>query len=64
MKEKEKSFEENLQRLETIVDELDKGEKPLDDLLKLYEEGVSLSVTLRDVLEKAEQKVIDISKKV
>lgn len=64
MENTEKTFEENIQRLEVIVEDLDKGEKPLDELLKLYEEGANLSKVLRDTLENAELKVIDISKKI
>ena len=33
-------FEESLQRLEKIVDELEKGDIPLEQALKLFEEGI------------------------
>ena len=50
-------FEDCLQRLEQIVDELEKGNVPLEHALKLFEEGVQLSATCRKELEEAEGKV-------
>ena len=50
-------FEERLQRLETIVKEMEKGDLPLEDSLKLFEEGVALSGSCRKELEEAEGKV-------
>ncbi|HEY6970378.1 MAG TPA: exodeoxyribonuclease VII small subunit [Candidatus Angelobacter sp.] len=50
-------FEDCLQRLEQIVDELEKGNVPLEQALKLFEEGVRLSGTCRKELEEAEGKV-------
>ena len=51
------SFEEQMQRLEEIVEILDDGEATLDEMLTLYEEGMKRSQYCRDYLEKAEQKV-------
>ncbi len=50
-------FEECLQRLEKIVDQLEKGDIPLEQALKLFEEGVQLSQSCRKELEEAEGKV-------
>jgi len=50
-------FEESLQRLEVIVREMERGELPLEDSLKLFEEGVVLSGSCRKELEDAEGKV-------
>ncbi len=50
-------FEECLQRLEVIVREMERGELPLEDSLKLFEEGVALSGSCRNTLEEAEGKV-------
>ncbi|PYP82847.1 MAG: exodeoxyribonuclease VII small subunit [Candidatus Angelobacter sp. Gp1-AA117] len=50
-------FEDCLQRLEQIVDELEKGNVPLEQALKLFEEGVQLSTSCRRELEEAEGKV-------
>lgn len=50
-------FEECLQRLEQIVEELEKGDIPLDRSLALFEEGMKLSQACRSELEAAEGKV-------
>ena len=50
-------FEECLERLEKIVQELEKGEVPLEKSLTLFEEGMKLSATCRTQLEEAEGKV-------
>jgi exodeoxyribonuclease VII small subunit len=50
-------FEESLTRLEKIVDELEKGDIPLEKSLALFEEGVKLSGSCRKELEDAEGKV-------
>jgi exodeoxyribonuclease VII small subunit len=50
-------FEECLQRLESIVQELEKGEVPLEKSLTLFEEGMNLSSACRKELEQAEGKV-------
>jgi exodeoxyribonuclease VII small subunit len=50
-------FEECLERLEKIVQELEKGEVPLEKSLTLFEEGMQLSATCRKQLEEAEGKV-------
>lgn len=48
------SFEESLKRLEAIVDALERGDVPLDDALRLYEEGIALSKACAERLSKAE----------
>jgi exodeoxyribonuclease VII small subunit len=50
-------FEECLQQLESIVDELEKGNVPLEQALKLFERGVELSNACRKELEEAEGRV-------
>ena len=54
---KTKNFEESLSELEKIVKQLENGETPLDDAIKLFEEGVKISAECHDRLDKAEQKV-------
>jgi exodeoxyribonuclease VII small subunit len=53
----EKKFEAALTRLEDIVQELEKGDIPLDQSLKLFEEGIKLSRICNKRLEDAERKV-------
>ena len=50
-------FEECLQRLETVVQQLERGDLPLEQALKLFEEGVGLADSCRRELEEAEGKV-------
>jgi exodeoxyribonuclease VII small subunit len=50
-------FEECLQQLEKIVEQLERGDLPLEQSLKLFEEGVRLSNSCRQELESAEGKV-------
>lgn len=50
-------FEDALARLETIVMELERGELPLDQSLKIFEEGIKLSKTCLKILDDAERKV-------
>ncbi|HEY1647559.1 MAG TPA: exodeoxyribonuclease VII small subunit [Terracidiphilus sp.] len=51
------SFEQSLKKLETIVDKLEKGDLPLEESLKLFEEGVELSAACKQELDAAEGKV-------
>lgn len=50
-------FEDCLQRLEKIVEELEKSDIPLEKSLTLFEEGMQLSAACRKELEDAEGKV-------
>jgi exodeoxyribonuclease VII small subunit len=56
-------FEECLQRLEKIVQELEKGDVALEQSLTLFEEGMNLSSACRKELEQAEGKVEILLKK-
>jgi len=53
----EKKFESALARLEEIVQKLEQGDLPLEQSLKLFEEGVRLSRICNTRLEEAERKV-------
>ena len=57
-----KTFEENMARLGEIVEKLEKGEVPLSDSLKLFEEGTKLVNQCRTELDKAEQQVVKLMK--
>ncbi len=58
----EKSFEQSLARLEEIVKLLEKGDAPLAESLGLFEEGAGLIRSCGELLEKAEQKVVQLKK--
>ena len=53
----EKKFEASLSRLEEIVSSLEGGELPLEQSLKLFEEGIKLARICNARLEEAERKV-------
>lgn len=57
-----KTFEENLARLEEIVAALEKGDAKLAESLKLFEEGTKLVNDCGAMLDKAEQRVVKLSK--
>lgn len=50
-------FEEALQRLEEIVESMEEGEIPLEDLLRKYEEGSELLKVCGKRLRDAELKI-------
>jgi exodeoxyribonuclease VII small subunit len=50
-------FEDALNKLEKIVSKLEDGEIPLEESLKLFEEGIRLSRLCNQKLEEAEKRV-------
>ena len=52
-----KSFEERLERLEELGDEIRKNDIPLDDEIKAFEEGIKLARDLEKDLEKIESRI-------
>ncbi len=48
------SFEQALKRLESIVESLEEGATPLNDVMKMYEEGITLSKQCMEQLSRAE----------
>ena len=53
----EPAFEELLSRLANIVDELERGDLPLERSLAVFEEGVRLSRLAKERLDDAERRV-------
>lgn len=62
MDENKLSFEESMQRLEQIVRQLEKGDAPLEDAMKLFQEGTSLAARCQTMLEQAEKQVVRLAK--
>jgi len=54
-------FENKIKKVEKLVSKLESNEESLEDQLKYYEEAMILANECRNFLQKAEQKVIDIS---
>jgi len=61
--EKELSFEENLEKLEKIVKDLESGNIPLDDAIKNFNEAMLLAKKCDEKLKVAEEKVNSILNK-
>ena len=59
-KKKALTFEEGMERLEAIAGQMERGELPLDELLKLYEEGMKLSKELNQKLEAASNRMMEV----
>ena len=62
MEEKEFNFEEELNRLKQIVNDIQQKGLSIDESLKLYEEGQKIIKTLSEELKKSEDKVEKIIK--
>ena len=62
MAEKKMNFESSMARLEEIVHMLERGDAPLADSLKLFEEGTKLVSSCAAMLDQAEQKVVKLVK--
>ncbi len=60
---KEKSFEEELEELNKIAEELEKGELTLEASVKKFEEGMKISKKCNETLDKAEKKITELVNK-
>jgi exodeoxyribonuclease VII small subunit len=56
-REAELNFEGAMDRLEKIVEQMESGKLPLEDLIVRYEEGMKLVKTCQERLANAEQKI-------
>lgn len=57
------NFEENIEQLEKVVQELENGNLNLEDSIKKFEEGMKISKKCNDILEEAEKKITVLIKK-
>ncbi len=62
-KKKENNFESALKRLEEISDLLENEDTPLEDSIKLFEEGIELKEFCEDKLKSAKLKIYKIVKR-
>ncbi|KRK74294.1 exodeoxyribonuclease VII small subunit [Lacticaseibacillus nasuensis] len=58
----EPTFETKLSQLEQIVTQLEQGDVPLEEALKQFKTGVTLSAELEKTLKSAEQTVTEMVK--
>lgn len=54
------SFEQAIQRLGEIVDSLEEGEQPLEESIKLFEEGMRLARGSQQILDRAERRIEEL----
>src|SRR6266498_1907136 len=58
----ELNFEKAMDRLEAIVEQMEAGKLPLEDLIVRYEEGMNLVKVCQERLTNAEQKIAIIAR--
>jgi exodeoxyribonuclease VII small subunit len=56
------TYEQAMEKLEKIVEQLDSGSLPLDESIKLFEESTKLASFCNSYLENAKLKVTELSK--
>ena len=61
MSKKIPTFEENMQRLEQIVRAMERGDVPLEESLKLFQEGTELVRTCGKLLDDAQLQIKKIT---
>ena len=57
----EMTFEDAMRELESVVDQLERGDVALDASIALYERGAALKKRCEDELKRAEEKVAAIT---
>ncbi|AYA76971.1 MULTISPECIES: exodeoxyribonuclease VII small subunit [unclassified Robertmurraya] len=59
-KETKISFEEAMQQLEDIVEQLEEGDVPLEEAISIYKKGMELSKLCHDKLRNVEEQLTEI----
>lgn len=60
MSKKKFDFNQGINELEKIVQEMEAGDLSLDSALKHYEQGIALVRSCQKTLNEAEQKIIEL----
>ncbi len=55
------NYEKSVARLEEITDKLENGNLPLEEMMKLYEEGTNLASKCSKILDEAQLKITELS---
>lgn len=55
------NYEKAVERLEEITEKLENGNLPLEEMIKLYEEGTALAAKCAKVLDAAQLKITELS---
>lgn len=61
MAENKMSFEDSMNRLSEIVAKLEAGKEPLEESIKLFEEGTALAGRCYEALRQAETKIEELA---
>lgn len=59
---KKVSIEENLERLDSIIEQLEQEDTTLTESMKVYSEGVGLIKDCEQMLDKVEKQIIELTK--
>ena len=59
--EQEIPYEQLIEQLEGIVDQIEGGELGLEDSIKGYEQGIELVKRARTILDRAEQRITELN---
>lgn len=60
MSENHLTFEEAMEKLESIVDRLEEGNVPLEEAISIYKQGMELSKLCHDKLKNVEEQLTQI----
>jgi exodeoxyribonuclease VII small subunit len=60
MAENHLTFEEAMEKLESIVERLEEGDVPLEEAISIYKEGMELSKLCHDKLKNVEEQLTQI----
>ena len=63
MSNKEISFEASMLSLEKVIEKLESGSTSLDEMVKLYEEGIKLTHACKSKLAAAEERITTLVNK-
>ncbi|PQQ67556.1 exodeoxyribonuclease VII small subunit [Acetivibrio saccincola] len=63
MGKEKKTFEQSMNELEKIVEDLEKGEMPLETSIEVFQKGVELSKNLSKILDEMERKITILMEK-
>ena len=56
------TYEQSIARLDDIIRSMERGDVPLEQALKLFEEGAGLIASCNKMLDEAEQMVVKLKK--
>jgi exodeoxyribonuclease VII small subunit len=59
---KRRSFEEDIEKLEAVVEQLEQNELGLEESIRAFEEGMKLARELMKSLEKAQERVMKLTR--